>query len=196
MLLEILSSTSASSAGMSSFIFFIAIVKFKLPWIMLFIICPFNSHVQFLNHIISIVDNRKIWIWKYWIFAFPNKSRLFQIELCVQYLLLFVSLWWILVAEWVLKAPSVGYVHCISLRWVCRSSTSCSGCYVWLDHWGYHQASLMVATKLALILRYYLIGNGISISLWKQTSTHSLCSILIYYSLKVIIPTILSFHLS
>jgi len=196
MLLVVLSSTRASSAGRGSFIFFIAVVKFKLPWIMFFIICPFNGHIQFLNHIIGCVDNRKIRIWKYWIFPFPDKSRLFQIKLCVQYLLLFVSLWRFLIADRVLKAPSVGYVHCISLRWVCGASTGRSCCYVWLDHWGYHQASLMVATKLALILSYYLIGNGISISLWKQTSTHSLCSIFIYYILKVIIPGILGFHLS
>ena len=95
-----------------------------------------------------------------------------------------------MVAERLLKASSVGYVHGVALRRVGGSTTSCCGGLVRLYHRRYHQASLVIATKFALIPSDNLVGSGAGIPAGKQPSTHSLGPTFVNQSLEVIVSSI------
>lgn len=89
-----------------------------------------------------------------------------------------------------LKAASVGDVHGVALRGVSGSPSCCRRGLVRLHHRRYHQPSLVVATKLALLAGDDLVGGGAGIPAREQPSAHSLRSSFVNQILEVIIGSV------
>ena len=105
-------------------------------------------------------------------------------------MLLFVDLGGLMVAERLLEAPGVGYVHGVALGGVGGSATGCCRGLVRLDHRRYHQPSLVIASKFTLIPCDNLVRCGAGIPAGEQPSAHPLRPALVYQSLEVIVGSI------